>query len=584
MNASSASESNASHEFRAYLDRDWKRWLEQAPELATAVGYPGLNDRWNDDSPAGISARRSLLAESLATLDRFDRAKLSETEQANQDLYRDLLVTAEAGLALGLDPFPFRLGSPHHLRLPINQLEGVQLLAADAGDVQPLETVRDFEDLLARLAAYPVAIENNLGLLSTGLELGFSPPKLPLRGLPDQITAEIPSDPMASPIVRPFRGFPVGIPVADQERLRARAVELYRERIVPALTQLRDYLVGTYLPACRDSIAASALPQGAELYAFLVRWQTTTDLTPEQIHAIGLGEVRRIRSEMEALITTTGFTGSFAEFTRFLRTDPRFYFSSPEELVDAYRVIAKKIDPQLGRLFGRLPRNPYGILPVPAFRAPTAPAAYYMPGAPTTGRAGYFYANSYKVDARPRWEMEALTLHEAVPGHHLQISLAQELSDLPEFRRQTGVTAYVEGWGLYAESLGEELGLLSDPYSKFGQLTYDMWRSIRLVVDTGMHALGWSRDRAIDFFRENTGKSDQDIVVEVDRYIIWPGQALAYKIGQLKFRELRTLAEERLGPRFDVRAFHDTVLEKGALPLDLLTARVHRWIELRLAR
>jgi uncharacterized protein (DUF885 family) len=326
------------------------------------------------------------------------------------------------------------------------------------------------------------------------------------------------------------------------------------------------------------------LPNGREAYAFLVQWHTTTDLTPEQVHEIGMAEVRRIRSAMEALIATTGFRGTFAEFNEFLRTDPRFFYGSPEELVDGYRVIAKKTDPSLTRLFGRLPRMQYGVLPVPDFRASTSPAAYYVSGAPATGRPGYFYANTFKVGVRARWEMEALTLHEAVPGHHLQISLAQELADLPEFRRHTGYTAFVEGWGLYAESLGDELGLYQDPYSKFGQLTYDMWRSIRLVVDTGMHALGWTRERAIQFFRENNGKSDQDIQVEVDRYIVWPGQALAYKIGQLKFRELRTAAEQRLGERFDVRAFHDAVLEHSALPLGELESRVVQWIESRAAK
>jgi uncharacterized protein (DUF885 family) len=287
---------------------------------------------------------------------------------------------------------------------------------------------------------------------------------------------------------------------------------------------------------------------------------------------------------METLITSTGFHGGFAAFNEFIRTDPQFFYGSADALLDGYRVIAKKTDPALGRLFGRLPRTQYGVLPVPEFRAPTSPGAYYISGAPATGRPGYFYANTFKVGVRPRWEMEALTLHEGVPGHHLQISLAQEVEDLPEFRRQTGFTAYVEGWGLYAESLGQELGLYADPYSQFGQLTYDMWRSIRLVVDTGIHALGWTRERAIQFFRENSGKSDQDIQVEVDRYIVWPGQALAYKIGQLKFRELRRTAEQRLGERFDVRAFHDAVLEHGALPLGELESRILRWIDSRPAK
>jgi uncharacterized protein (DUF885 family) len=579
MAQSSERAAAASTEFRAYLDRDWNDWLQEAPEVATAVGAPGLNDRWNDDSAAGIAARRHHLAESLVRLDRFDRDALSTAERLNYDLYRELLVSAEEGLAFGHDPFPFRFGSPHNLWMPLNQMEGVQLSAADISDIQPLVTVHDYEDLLARFASFPATVENNLGLLARGKELGFGPPKVTLVGVPDQITSQITADPLASPVLKPFREYPATVPTADRERLTARAVELYRDAVVPALTKLRSYLESVYLPGARETIAASALPNGTTLYAFLVRWQTTTDLTPQQVHEIGLAEVRRLRAEMEQLVRSTGFSGSFAEFNEFLRTDPRFFYDTPEELLDGYRVIAKKIDPALSRVFGRLPRLPYGVLPVPDYRAPTAPGAYYMPGAPTRGRPGYFYANTYKVGVRPTWEMEALTLHEAVPGHHLQLSLAQEREELPEFRRQTGVTAFVEGWGLYAESLGDELGLYRDPYSKFGQLTYDMWRSIRLVVDTGMHALGWSRERAMQFFRENSGKSDQDIQVEVDRYIVWPGQALAYKIGQLKIRELRALAERRLGDRFDVRAFHDVVLAEGALPLPRLVERVDRWID-----
>jgi uncharacterized protein (DUF885 family) len=573
----------ASSEFRAFLDRDWKHWLEESPEVATAVGFPGLNDRWNDDSPAGVAARRAHLAEGLVHLDRFDRAKLPPAERLNYDLYRDLLVTAEEGLAFGADPYPFHFGMPHNLRMPLTQLDGIQQSATHISDIQPLGTRKEYEDLLARFAAFPAAVEANLALLAGGLAQGFSPPRVTLSGLTDQITAQIPSDPTASPILKPFRDFPPGISESDRRELSARATDLYAERLVPALTKLRDYLTTTYVPGCRESIGASALPHGADYYAYLVRWQTTTDLTPQQVHDIGMAEVRRLRTEMEALIRSTGFSGTFPEFCEFLRTDPRFYFRSADELLDAYRALAKKIDPALGRLFGRLPRTQYGILPVPDYSAPTAPSAYYIPGAQSTGRPGYFYANTYRIDVRPTWEMEAFTLHEAVPGHHLQIAVAQEIEGLPDFRRESGPTAYVEGWGLYAEGLGEELGLFQDPYSKFGQLTFDMWRSLRLVVDTGMHALGWTREQAIQIFRENTGKSDQDIRVEVDRYIVWPGQALAYKIGQLKFRELRRLAEQELGPKFDVRAFHDVALGQGAVPLGQLATQVRAWIDARRA-
>jgi uncharacterized protein (DUF885 family) len=291
--------------------------------------------------------------------------------------------------------------------------------------------------------------------------------------------------------------------------------------------------------------------------------------------------VRRLDGAIQSLMERTGFRGTFAEFSHFLRTDPQFQWTRPEDLLDGYRIIAKKIDPELPRLFGRLPRLPYGIVPVPAFREQTTPAAYYFGGAASTGRPGYFYANTYGLATRPRWEMEALALHEAVPGHHLQIALAQELEDLPAFRRETGPTAFVEGWGLYAESLGEDLGFYRDPYSKMGAYSADQWRAVRLVVDTGMHALGWSRQQAIDFFRAHTGLSDANIRVEVDRYIVWPGQALAYKMGQLKIRELRSYAERELTDRFDVRAFHDMVLAEGAIPLGDLERRVHAWVDQR---
>ena len=342
---------------------------------------------------------------------------------------------------------------------------------------------------------------------------------------------------------------------------------------------MHDYLAGTYLPACRESIAALALPNGAANYAFRIRVETTTNLTSQQIHEIGLAEVKRIHAEMEKVIASVGFKGSFHDFTEFLRTDARFFYDKPDDLVNAYRIIAKRIDPELAHLFGKLPRLPYGVCVIPDFKAPSQTTAYYQDGAPSAGRPGCYFVNTYKLDARPKWEMEALTLHESVPGHHLQISLAQELADVPEFRRHVGYTAFVEGWALYGESLGEELGMYKDPYSKFGQLSYEMWRAVRLVVDTGMHSLGWTRQQAIDYFRENTGKTDQDVTSEIDRYIVWPGQALAYKIGQLKIRGLRAEAEKKLGTKFDVRKFHDAVLEDGAVPLSVLEAHMMHWMD-----
>ncbi|HYA54310.1 MAG TPA: DUF885 domain-containing protein [Thermoplasmata archaeon] len=567
-----------SEAFREYLESDWRRWLSEYPELATSIGFPGLDDRWTDDSPDGIDRRVRHLAESAAALHRIDPSHLTERERTSYLLYRKLLDDAEAGRSFGLDPLPFQLGMPHSLRTPINQMEGVHLTASEMLEIQPRTRVSEYESIVARLKCLGVAVDQNVALLQAGLRDGFTVHRVAARGVPDQVRGLVPGDPLESPLLNAFTQFPDRVGAEDRRRLLEAAKEAYLGGVVPAFERLHQYLVTTYLPACRDAPGVSAMPDGPKLYDYLVRWETTTDLTAKQVHETGLAEVKRIRSAMEALKAGVGFSGSFPEFLEFLRTDPRFFLGSAEALVDGYRVISKRTDPGLARLFGRLPRLPYGVLPVPDFRAKSSPAAYYMPGAPATGRAGTFFANTFDLGARPRWEMEALCLHEAVPGHHLQIALAQELDDLPSFRRFTGPTAFVEGWGLYAESLGEELGCYRDPYSKMGQLTLDMWRSIRLVVDTGIHSMGWSRDDAIRFFRENTGKSDVDIAVEVDRYIVWPGQALAYKMGQLKIRELRTFAEGRLGERFDPRPFHDRVLEEGAVPLGLLDERVRSWV------
>jgi uncharacterized protein (DUF885 family) len=417
--------------------------------------------------------------------------------------------------------------------------------------------------------------------MKIGLAKGLTPPRVTLRDVPDQIAKQIVTDPMTSPMLRAFSRFPEGVPAADRERLTREAAAAFAGKVVPAWQKLRDFLVNTYLPGARANIAFTSLPDGQAWYAYCVRRHTTTRLTPQQIHEIGLAEVRRIRAEMETVIASTGFRGSFDEFSQFLRSDPRFFFADAASLVTAYRDIAKRADPELVKLFGKLPRLPYGVVPVPDYAAPSQTTAYYEPGSPAAGRPGLYNVNTYNLKARPRWEMEALTLHESVPGHHLQIALAQELEGVPEFRKHAGITAFVEGWALYAESLGDQMGFYTDPYSKYGQLSYQMWRAVRLVVDTGMHAMGWSRQQAIDFFKSNSGKSEHDITVEVDRYLVWPGQALAYKIGELKIREMRGYAAKELGEAFNLRAFHDELLSQGALPLDLLEARMKHWVAAR---
>jgi uncharacterized protein (DUF885 family) len=574
-----AGQADAARIFRAYLDEDWKRWMQEYPEEATFAGFPGQNHRWSDNSRDGIEAKIRHLHESLAKLKSISRDVLPAGEQLNYDLYRERLETAETGLQYGDDPLPLQHVVPFNLWMPMNQMGGVQQAMPSTLAAMPHQAVADYEDILARLEALPKHVEEHLELLREGLKRGYSPPKLMLRDVPKQIAGLIPADALASPLLEPFNKFPAGFSETEKSRLTERAKQLYSSGIVPAIQKLQDYVAQTYVPACRESIAATALPNGAAAYAFHVRWQTTTSLTPQQIHEIGLSEVKRIRVEMDKVIASTGFKGSFHDFTEFLRTDPRFFYDQPDDLVNGYRIITKKIDPELAHLFGKLPRLPYGVCVIPEFKAPSDTTAYYQPGAPSAGRPGCYFVNTYNLRARPKWEMEALSLHESVPGHHLQISLAQEQEGQPEFRKHSGYSAFVEGWGLYAESLGEELGMYKDPYSKFGQLTYEMWRAVRLVVDTGMHSMGWTRQQAIDFFRENTGKTNQDITVEVDRYIVWPGQALAYKIGQMKVRELRTEAEKKLGTKFDVRKFHDAVLENGAVPLSVLEAHMKQWMD-----
>jgi uncharacterized protein (DUF885 family) len=558
--------------------------MEEYPEHATDVGYPGQDDRWRDDSPAGIARRKKHLADSLATLKATPRGELPASEQINFEIYLDLLEGANEGLQYGDDPFPLRNVVPRNLCMPITQMGGIQQEAPSTLALQRHETVADYETILKRLAALPVAVDQQLALLQDGLKRGYTPPKIALRDVPKQIGDLTPSDALASPLLQSFTEFPANFPEADRARLIEKAKSIYSASVVPAFHRLHDYVATTYLAACRESIAATALPNGSAMYAHMVRWQTTTNLTPQQIHEIGLAEVKRIRAEMDKVIASTKFQGSFHEFTEFLRTDPRFYYDKAEDLVNGYRIIAKRIDPGLAHLFGKLPRLPYGVCIIPEFKAPSQTTAYYQGGSPQAGRPGCFFVNTYNLHARPKWEMEALSLHEAVPGHHLQISLAQELENTPEFRKHAGYSAFVEGWALYSEGLGEDLGLYTDPYSKFGQLSYEMWRAVRLVVDTGMHSMGWTRDQAIQFFKDNTGKTDQDITVEVDRYIVWPGQALAYKLGQLKIGELRAEAERRLNAKFNIRAFHDTVLEQGAVPLSLLEPHIKSWIALQAGR
>jgi uncharacterized protein (DUF885 family) len=537
------------------------------PEFATALGDPRGQDRLTDLSQDGVQRRRQATRASLALLESIDRSSLPESERVNYELLLDTVQRQVSGLR-----FPQEL-------LQMNQMGGPQQDLSSLLAMMPGATAAQLRNQIARMEALPAYVDQSIVLMRNGLEAGITPPKITLRDVPQQIRNQLVDDASQSPLLQGFAGIPPTVDPLQADALRQRAEEVYRSRVAPAYERLLEFTENEYLPGARESIAARDLPDGEAWYAHNVAVRTTTDLTPKQIHDIGLAEVARIRSEMEAIIASTGFEGSFEEFLAFLRTDPRFYHTKAEDLMSEYRDIAKRADPELTKLFGVLPRTPYGVIEVPDYAAPSQTTAYYQRGSLKAGRPGYFFANTYALDTRPRWEMEALTLHEAVPGHHLQIAIQQELEGLPWFRQNPSYTAFVEGWGLYSESLGEEMGFYRDPYSKFGQLTYEMWRAIRLVVDTGMHQLGWSRQQAIDFFKENAGKSEHDIVVEVDRYIVWPGQALAYKIGELKIKELRAFATDALGEKFDIRGFHDEVLGKGAVPLSVLEANIKAWVE-----
>ena len=546
--------------------QQWDYTMREYPEFATSVGYPGQNARWTDYSLEAIARRKRELNDPLNALRTIDRAKLGPTDQLNYDLFRRNLTAA-----LEESRFPGEL-------MALTQLDGVQQDVPSTIAKMPAGSVTDYEDILARLRAVPVLVNQTMVLLQRGVASGITPPRITLRDVPSQAQDLVVDDPLTSPLLTAFTHFPAGVPAADRERLRAAAVAAYRDSVAPAFRKLSVFLRDTYLTGARTTTGMRDLPNGLAWYQVRARASTTTDLTPEQIHAMGLAEVKRIRGAMDSVIAASGFKGTFAEFVQFLRTDSRFYWTTPDDLIHASRELMKRIDPELTKLFGTLPRLPYGVSPIPSYSERSQTTAYYQPGSPLSHRAGTYFVNTYNLPARPKWEMEALSLHEAVPGHHLQIALAQELEGVPEFRRFGGYTAFVEGWGLYSESLGGELGLYTDPYSKFGQLTYEMWRAIRLVIDTGIHTMGWTRQQAIDYFKANAAKTEHDITIEVDRYIVWPGQALAYKIGELKIKELRAYATTTLGSRFDVRAFHDQVLGAGAVPLDVLDARIHGWV------
>jgi len=563
--ASSSARADAGTDFAALLAEHWEWQLANSPIMASMIGDHRYNDQWQDQGLDAIEGRYEDTREFLQRAYAIDRAALSEADQLNYELFRRQLQD-------DVDRHRFR-----GYLLPFFHRGGLQNLENVTNQL-PLVTTRDFEDWLVRVGKINVVVDQEIALAEAGRKAGIMAPRVLMQRIPQQLKMQLVENPVDSPFYRVFANLPDSVPTEDQQRLRAAALETIQKKVMPAYKKLDRYFNGKYLPATRESIGQSALPDGDAWYEHLARSFTTTRMTPDEIHRLGLEEVKRLRGEMQAIIDEVGFEGSFQEFLVFLRTDPQFYYDDPDDLYDAYLATCKRIDPELVNLFGVLPRVPYGVKPIPDSIAADTTTAYYSRPAADGSRAGIYWVNLYKPEVRPKYEIEVLSVHEAMPGHHLQIALQQELGDLPMFRRFLGFTAFVEGWGLYSERLGYDLGLYKDPYSRFGQLTYDMWRAVRLVVDTGIHYKGWTRQQAIDFFKDNAAKTEHDIVNEIDRYIAMPGQALAYKIGQLKILALRERAEMHLGRDFDIRAFHDELLGGGALPLDLLEHRMDKWL------
>ena len=551
--------------FEDFLADQWEQNLEDSPIFASLLGNKKFNQDITSNNIKTFESNKLKLKIALNSLNSFNYNQLNSANKLNYQLKQISLSNA-----IEASNYP-------SYYLSLNQRGGVQSYY-ETGDRLVYSSKQDYEDWLIRLSKYVDNIINTKNNLEKGIQNGYTQPRLVTSQVIAQIDNILNSNIEDNPYLKIFINaddsfFAKG----EKEDLIIRATELIRVDIIPSYVELNNFLKNIYLPNSRESIGLSDIPDGAAWYEYAARYHTTTNLTPDEIHNIGLKEVKRIRNEMEQIINNLQWDGDFKSFLNYLRTSPRFYYDNPDDLLNAYLIMAKSIDPLLPKIFKVFPRAPYGVIPIPAESAPFTTTAYY--NSPAKGRPGYFYANLYKPESRPKYEIPVLTVHEAVPGHHFQISIAQELENVPTFRKYQSFTAFVEGWGLYSEELGEFMNLYDDPYDKFGQLTYDMWRAIRLVVDTGMHYKDWSRQDAIDLFIENTAKSRLDIENEVDRYIAWPGQALAYKIGQLKILELRNKAELELGDKYDIKDFHHEVLKRGSLPLDILEEYINEWIK-----
>ncbi|HUG53643.1 MAG TPA: DUF885 domain-containing protein [Vicinamibacteria bacterium] len=555
----------------ALIAEDWEVHLREDPLLATAVGDRRYDDRLPSMTRADLDRRAAHVRAMLERVRAVDPARLGAADRVSRVMFER---EKEEDLAL------HEFGA---WQAPLNADSGFHTQLAQLPSRLSLSDTADYDRYIARLRAMPTYVGQQIALMREGLRSGFTVPRVVLGGPEATVRAHVVSVPEKSVFWAPFAAFPPGVPEGERERLRREGRAAVMEGAVASYRAFLDFLAGEYQPGARTTTSAASLPRGPEYYAHLVRRFTTLDVTPEEVHEIGRAEVERIGSEMAAVMRRTGFEGDLQAFFAMLRTDPRFQPESAEDLLQRASFIAKKMDGRLPSLFSRLPRMPYGVEPVPEEMAPRYTAGRYVPAPVGGSQGGTYWVNTYALKSRTLFTLEALTLHEAVPGHHLQIALQRELEGLPPFRRHAGVGAFVEGWALYAERLGLEAGFYQDPYSDFGRLTYEMWRACRLVVDTGLHAQGWTRDQAIDYLARHTALSRHEIETETDRYISWPGQALGYKMGELKIRELRKEAEAALGPAFDVRAFHDAVLAQGAIPLAVLESEVRSWLAARVA-
>ena len=553
------------NQFESLLSSEWSKVVNDNPVYASSMGDLSRNTEWSDTSVENIYSDHQHQLDVLNLLDSLDISNFSEDNKVNYKLFKQEYKNSTESHAYKTFLIPF------------SHRGGIQL-QHETISIVPLRNKQHYLDWIERISKIDVLVDAAIEKAKLGISEEIVPPRFLMQKVFKQIKLQAFVEPKDSPFYRAFLEIDSSIERVDIDEIQQEALNVIKLKVIPAYVKLHRFFNDEYLPACRTSIGIKEIKNGKEYYEFLARKFTTTNLSPKEIHEIGLSEVERIRDEMDTIINDVKWEGTFKSFLDDLRTNPKFYYETSEELFESYLATSKRIDPELVKLFKVLPSMPYGLKPIPMESAPDTTTAYYQRPAADGSRAGYYYVNLYRPEVRPKYEIEVLSVHEAMPGHHLQIALAMEL-DLPNFRKYGGITAFVEGWGLYSERLGYDLGLYKDPYSKFGQLTYDMWRAIRLVVDTGMHYFDWTRQDAINYFLENSAKTKQDVMNEVDRYINWPGQALAYKIGQLKILELRAKAESEFGEDFDIKDFHHEVLKRGALPLDILEEYINQWIE-----